>query len=429
MLLTLGLLTLAPQAQAFCGAYVGSVDDGPLSNHSSKVILARDGMRTTLTLSNDIQGSAGDFAMLIPVPSLQEEDVRVLDPTVVEAVENYSSPRLVSYTCEDFYEPTQRWTTVGCNDYYQMTANADAGSVQTSTVNVEAQFLVGEYEIVVLSAVESEDLMLWLESEGYGVPDSTSDLLQEYIDQGTQFMAAKISLNALEDGPLWLNPLQISYESETIGLPITLGTANSPGEQELIIYALTSWDDGQLAITNYPKRELETNDCMLEEGVDFSDHFYGELDQAFDNDDGQAGWVFEYGWAPYHCDPCVDGEALSENLVTELGFSQGAQGAYFSKLRMRYSPDQVTGDLNLVGSRITENEQVRYIEFNESMGDRFEVCGQGYVETLGDCYDTFDDLDQEQGRSNRGCSSRPLGRGWMVLGLLGMLVMGRRRAN
>ena len=168
---------------------------------------------------------------------------------------------------------------------------------------------------------------------------------------------------------------------------------------------------------------------MLEEGVDFSDHFYGELDQAFDNDDGQAGWVFEYGWAPYHCDPCVDGEALSENLVTELGFSQGAQGAYFSKLRMRYSPDQVTGDLNLVGSRITENEQVRYIEFNESMGDRFEVCGQGYVETLGDCYDTFDDLDQEQGRSNRGCSSRPLGRGWMVLGLLGMLVMGRRRAN
>ena len=429
MLLTLGLLMAAPDAHAFCGAYVGSVDDGPLSNHSSKVILARDGLRTTLTLSNDIQGSASDFALLVPVPSLEEQDVRVLDPTVVEAVERYASPRLVSYTCEDFYVPPRSFNpSLGCAEYELMPQSNDVPALN-SDVTVEAQFLVGEYEIVVLSAEESEDLMLWLEYEGYGVPDNTADLLQDYIDQGTQFMAAKVSLEALEDGPLWLNPLQISYESDTIGLPITLGTANSPGEQELTIYALTSWEEGQLAIANYPKREVETNDCMLEEGVDFSEHFYGELDQAFDNEDGRAGWVFEYGWAPYHCDPCVDGEALADNLVTELGFSQGSQAAYFSKLRMRYTPDQVLGDLNLVGTRITDNEQVRYIEFNASMGDRFEVCGQGFVETLGDCYEEFDELDREHRRSKRGCSSQPLGRGWMVLGLIGVLLMARRRAR
>ena len=122
MILTLGLMmAAAPDAQAFCGAYVGSVDDGPLSNHSSKVILARDGLRTTLTLSNDIQGSASDFAMLIPVPSLEEQDVRVLDPTVVEAVERYSSPRLVSYTCEDFYVAPRNFSpSMGCDEYELM---------------------------------------------------------------------------------------------------------------------------------------------------------------------------------------------------------------------------------------------------------------------------------------------------------------------
>jgi hypothetical protein len=69
MALFLALMATGPEAQAFCGAYVGSVDEGPLSNHSSKVVVARDGLQTTLTLANDIEGSASDFAMLIPVPS------------------------------------------------------------------------------------------------------------------------------------------------------------------------------------------------------------------------------------------------------------------------------------------------------------------------------------------------------------------------
>lgn len=426
MHITLGLMmALTPKAEAFCGAYVGSVDDGPLTNHSSKVILARDGLRTTLTLANDMDGDASDFAMLIPVPSLAEEDVRVLDPAVIEEVERYSAPRLVSYTCEDFYEPP-RSPSLGCYAYSPAFDMANVGAPLDS-VTVEAEFMVGEYEIVVLSAEASGDLLYWLEEEGYGVPDTTADLLQETIDQGTQFMAAKVSLDALEDDPQWLNPLQISYESETLGLPITLGTANSPGEQELLIYALTDFSEGQLAIANYPKREVETNNCMLEEGADFSEHFYGELDAAFDDPDGEAGWVFEYGWAPYHCDPCPEGEALDENLVLELGFSGGSQQAYFSKLRMRYSPEQVVGDLNLVATRITENEQVRYIAHNPELGDRFPVCGQGFVDELGNCNAEHRQMRRQDRKGNPGCSSQPFNRGWVALGVMGLVLILRRR--
>jgi hypothetical protein len=37
-------------------------------------------------------------------------------------------------------------------------------------VHVEAQFVVGEYEIVILSADESVALEAWLNDEGYRIP-------------------------------------------------------------------------------------------------------------------------------------------------------------------------------------------------------------------------------------------------------------------
>jgi hypothetical protein len=239
-LLLTALFGLTGNAHAFCGTYVGSAGSD-LYAHASQVGLARQGNRTTLTLANDYDGDLTEFAILIPVPEvLSEDDVRLVDTNVFKRADTYSGPRLVEYQCEDFvwdemaYSNSSRF---GCwGDEYAM-ASAD-GSVEEeigTSVVVEAEFSVGEYDIVILSAEDSLDLFIWLESEGYSVGAEATDLLQEYIEQETFFLAAKVSLEALEDERSWLSPLQISYEADVFALPIRLGTLNSPGEQDLLI--------------------------------------------------------------------------------------------------------------------------------------------------------------------------------------------------
>ena len=113
----LAALIVPAAAQAFCGTYVGEAG-AELTSGASKVVMVRDGNRTVLTLANDVEGSVKDFAVVIPVPEvLSEEDVRVLDPAILDTVAEYSGPRLVTYQCSDF----------AYDEYYADGANACFG--------------------------------------------------------------------------------------------------------------------------------------------------------------------------------------------------------------------------------------------------------------------------------------------------------------
>ena len=98
-LLALALVpALVPSAAAaFCGFYVAS-GDAKLFNHASQVVIARDGDRTVITLSNDFQGEPKAFAMVIPVPVvIRKEQVHIGDRAWIERLDAYSAPRLVEY--------------------------------------------------------------------------------------------------------------------------------------------------------------------------------------------------------------------------------------------------------------------------------------------------------------------------------------------
>src|SRR5690349_13701044 len=80
----LALLLSHTAARAFCGFYVAQ-GDAKLYNQSSKVVIARDGDRTVLTMSSDYQGDPKEFAVVIPVPVvLKKEQVHVADKGIVE---------------------------------------------------------------------------------------------------------------------------------------------------------------------------------------------------------------------------------------------------------------------------------------------------------------------------------------------------------
>src|SRR3989441_11119038 len=102
--------------------------------------------------------------------------------------------------------------------------NVDSRSVGAA---IEGQYTVGEYDIVILSARESDGLEIWLHENGYRIPKGASRALQPYVRQGMKFFVARVNLEEqARIGATYLRPLQIAFESKKFMLPIRLGMLN-----------------------------------------------------------------------------------------------------------------------------------------------------------------------------------------------------------
>lgn len=430
----LSLLLGSSFAHAFCGTYVGPAGSA-LENGVSQVVMARDGQRTTLTLANAYDGNVADFGLIIPIPEvIGPDDAKVLDPGLFGVLDAYSGPRIVSYECEDF------------RDYYDYGAESDGDTGSASGggaegVTVEAQFTEGEYEIFVLSASGSGGLLSWLDDNGWELSDAAAPIVQEYLDAGQYFLAAKVSLGVVPESQSYLSPLQLAYDSDIWALPVRIGTSVSPGEQEVVIYALTKGEDGRAGISNYPEADLH-DECMLPESVtSYTDWYDGELDVAF----AEGRWITEYAWNPNGCDPCSS-DPPSPELLAELGAAWTSDSTFFTRLRVRYTPEQVPQDLALYATGMQDSDQVRYITYKYELESTYETCGIGIPADPGTCDGQsggdlngdgvgdwiFDPVDESGtgvgGGYGGGCSAAPrASTPWLGLVASALALLGARR--
>ena len=438
---------------AFCGNYVGQAG-ATLTNGASQVAIVRQGRRTSITMANDVDASVSEFAVLVPIPVvLGPDDVRVVDPKVFERLDLYSGPRLVSYTCEELYPDVNRVPSVslGCADYAVMTKEDALGGVADTDVDVAARFITGEYEIVILDAQTSAGLFDWLDDNGYAIEPFAESMVQEYLDAGSYFFVARVNTELMAPDQSMLSPLSFSYESDAFSLPIRLGTANSAGVQDLVAYIVTDPEAGRVGIANYEERTVE-DECLMM-GDDLG-QFYNDLVE--DGDTGpEATWITEYGWnvSPYvaMCDPCPPTETQvpmpTADLVA-LGFDvgegvdtgsfdswSGGFGAsyYFTRLHMRYTPEQATQDISFYTSGITDDTQQRYVQYEPYLEDAFPICGVGWSEDPGSCKDESAEMRrrvrhwQRKTDPGSGCDAGSAAGGLMAAALSGLLL--RRRAR
>ena len=397
MLTTLLLLNqLIAPANAFCGTYVGGVGS-EFYNTYSQLAVVRDGSNTTLTIVNDIQGNFEDFALVIPVPQvIPEEQVKVLEPELFDRLDAYSQPRLVSYECSDFEEQADTgWAFDSSTDAPENEGGSD--------VNVEALYIVGEFEVVILSAAQSSSLFTWLNDNGFHTPGQAQDLLQEYIDGGSYFLAAKVHSTAGIQSGDKLSPLQFAYNNPSFQIPIRIGTLNSKESQDLVIYSVSSYNQGRVGISNYPEFTIE-DECMWNsEGESFGQYYANQFDAAYDAKE-DAAWTVEYAWGGGGCDPCSGNPPDASDLVA-LGLKEDYvhySDYFFTRLHARYSPEQADEELMLYQSNITSNDQYRFIEYKWELEDRFPICGVGMVEDPGSCdaVDTDENPDNTDPNNN-----------------------------
>jgi hypothetical protein len=228
-------------ARAFCGFYVGKADE-PLVNHASQVVIAHHDDRTVISLMNDYQGEPSEFALVVPLPVvLQKGQVHIGNRELFQKIDTYSSPRLVEYFDPD---PCRMMPmALGASAFHRMEApSAAPGNAEADAlgVKIEAEYTVGEYDIVILSAKESTGLQTWLQLNGYKIPPGADRALEPYIRSDMKFFVAKVNIaEHNRTGLTYLRPLQFAFESPKFMLPIRLGMINSQGPQDLVVYRLT----------------------------------------------------------------------------------------------------------------------------------------------------------------------------------------------
>jgi hypothetical protein len=363
---------LASSAQAFCGFYVGKAD-ASLFNEASQVIMARDGNRTVISMLNDYKGTLTDFALVVPVPTvLQREQVNVGERAMFDRLDAYSAPRLAEYHDEDPCAPRRRFEMSMLAKGAVASAPAPAAAAKSDLgVSVEASYTVGEYDIVMLSAKQSDGLETWLISNGYRIPAGASKALGPYIKQGMKFFVAKVNLKEqTKTGVQTLRPIQFAFESEKFMLPLRLGMINANGPQDLIVYMLTR--NGRVESSNYRTVPLPANmDLPVFVRSDFKSFYKAMFDRQAAKEDFKVVFT-EYFWDMAWCDPCA-ADPLSSTELRKAGafwvesnaqnrrFSQGAQPALLTRLHVRYTKETFPEDLMFQQTSDKQNFQTRYV--------------------------------------------------------------------
>ena len=348
----------APPADAFCGFYVSGADS-KLFNNATQVVLLRDGTRTVLSMQNNYQGPPEDFAMVVPVPVvLQKENVKTLSKALFEHVDQLDSPRLVEYWEQDPCPEDGgglRITAARAKGAAAAPApRAFDAALDGPAVKIEAEFTVGEYDVVVLSATDSSALDTWLRDNHYKIPEGSEPLLRPYVANGSKFFVAKVDVKKVtfEDGQAALSPLRFHYDAESFSLPVRLGLVNSGGKQDLVIHVLARSQRYEAA--NYKNATIPTNLDVDAKAKDGFATFYSALfDRTMEEHPGAV--ITEYSWATNTCDPCP-GPALMPQEIEALGgdvapsaTSQGpGRGAWdwvVTRLHARYSKDTLGEDI------------------------------------------------------------------------------------
>jgi hypothetical protein len=404
-LLTIGLcLAIAQPATAFCGLFVAR-SEAKLDNSASRVVIVREGNKSIFTMANNFQGDVKDFARIVPIPVIpQREQIRIGDNQVIDQIDAFTAPRLALYV-DDYgrmlgddlgkglvllwilfsfgitlllVRKMTWWEklivvliisllfAIAVPSFLNQANKAKSSSAPTpssESVRVMDQFTVGEYDVSLLDATESDGLTNWLKTNDYKLPAGAEPMLNRYIQQGMKFFVVKVNLAALQkSGHGFLRPIVIEYESPKFMLPMRLGTLNATADQDLTVYVLAS--NAVAEVANYPTIPIPTDSISTAKEASGKelprlirnnfDEFYQAVFQKAYEDAGKSIALMEFAGQFGRCDPCsIDREALAalgKNLE-KTGISSSQAPITITRLHVRYNQQTFPNDLEfrLVG--------------------------------------------------------------------------------
>jgi hypothetical protein len=192
-----------------------------------RAIIFHEENTETLILTSGFQGNAKDLVWLVPTPTKPE--VTKANEQIFTNIAKLATPqRTYAYSYGGMLE-------------------ASKGAVTAGVVVIESK-QVDYYDVNVLLATSSQDLVKWFNENNYYYPEQYSYVLNYYIEKGWYFTAIKVSpesqgatevMQALKEGHP--TPIKMVFLSEKIVFPLKISSVDlkpeikyGPAQDELV---------------------------------------------------------------------------------------------------------------------------------------------------------------------------------------------------
>lgn len=192
----------------------------------------------TMVVGINYQGTAQDFGWLIPTPN---------QPTVERGSQNvFANLSAITDPYSNSYKSSEDSALLGGYD-----------AQPTSSVTVVSEQQVAYYDVTVLTATNTEDLVNWFNANGYKYPQAYSYILQDYITNGWYFTAMKIDptlVNTSSANSTLLTgeavPVQLTFIAENMVYPLRISSII----EDPVAYD-PYYDSGYDSVYDYPSIE------------------------------------------------------------------------------------------------------------------------------------------------------------------------------
>ncbi len=229
-LTTLALgLALSPAAHA-CGGFFCD-NNQPVEQNAERIVFAVDEDAGVVESHVQIfyQGPSSEFAWVVPVPNNPE--VFLSSTAMFDLLSRDLAPSFRLNISEEgnCTEPNRGKSQDTSATSTVTTPTAESGG----GVSVVQSGQVGPYEMVVLQAADTTELVTWLRDNGYDLPAALDPVLTPYVAAESYFLGLKLAKDR-DAGDI--EPIAFSYAGTQPSIPIQLTSVAATPDMRLETY-------------------------------------------------------------------------------------------------------------------------------------------------------------------------------------------------
>ncbi|MBD8079648.1 DUF2330 domain-containing protein [Cellulosimicrobium arenosum] len=219
--LAAGAVVGAPPASACaCGAVVDSAAYESAVTAETAALLW-DGETETVLLELAAFSTAPEVGLLLPTPAPAE--VALADPEIFRELDEVTAPRPVV--------SEHRW-------WPELSFGLEDGSAGGApSVAVLDEVRLGPLDVTTLAATDAKALRSWLAEREFELSPSIEKALAPYVEEKWSFVAARLAPEAAGQLDGTLQPLRVTFPSDTLVYPMRMSSAAS-AEQRTRTYVL-----------------------------------------------------------------------------------------------------------------------------------------------------------------------------------------------
>lgn len=325
-ILALVAALLAPAPALACGGFFCNAVTDPVVQTAERVLFRVNPDETiTSVIEIQFQGEPTAFAWVLPLSDAVDPDSITTAPAgLFDELEDATAPRFV--TAMPGASADALSMAAGCDCGGWGGAGWEGGEwsePEFSGVEVVGGSVVGPYALEIITAEDSNNLLGWLQWNGYQIPGTAMEPIAHYVNSGMAFLGVKLQPDVPE-GPI--DALEITMPGTAPMLPLLLTSVAAVENMDITAYVLA---DERWAIDNYTDHAFDWSrvEWTGEGRTDYELRLPSELDAV-----GGRAFVTEYAGVT---DLLAGGEASADLL---------ASGAYLTRFRSVLSPEEMTLD-------------------------------------------------------------------------------------